>query len=165
MQLAQLNIGRLLAPIDDLRIAEFKANLDRINGLAESSPGFVWRLKDDSNNATGMATPFGPQVIANLSVWRDLESLRAFTYKSAHAAFIRRRSLWFEDHPGRHLVLWWVADGHRPDLDEAGSRPQRLEARGPCPAAFIFSRSFDDQGRPRLPPVRRDARRRRGASD
>lgn len=148
MQLAQLNIGTLLAPIDDPRIAEFKNNLDAINGLAEASGGFVWRLKDDSNNATGIPTPFGPDVIANLSVWRDLESLRVFTYKSAHAPFIRRRTNWFEDHPGRHMVLWWVADGDQPSLVEAKARLELLEAQGPCPEAFIFSRAFDATGRP-----------------
>jgi len=45
--LAQVNISRLLAPIDDPLIANFKAALDPINALAESSPGFVWRLKSD----------------------------------------------------------------------------------------------------------------------
>ena len=49
---AQVNIGRILGAMDSPIMAEFKANLDPINALAEASPGFVWRLKGDNNNAT-----------------------------------------------------------------------------------------------------------------
>lgn len=148
MHLAQLNIGTLQAAIDDPKIAGFKNNLDRINALAEESPGFVWRLKDESNNATGIETPFPGYVIANMSVWRDLESLRVYTYKSAHAPFIRRRGEWFNEHPGRHMVLWWIDDGHIPTLFEAKARLETLERHGVGPDAFIFSRAFDPEGRP-----------------
>ena len=50
--IAQLNIGRFRFATDDARMAGFMQNLDRVNALAERSEGFVWRLKDDSNNAT-----------------------------------------------------------------------------------------------------------------
>ncbi len=45
--LAQLNVGIATAPLDSDVMADFMNNLDRINALAESSPGFVWRLKAD----------------------------------------------------------------------------------------------------------------------
>ncbi len=42
----------MLAPVDNPVMADFVANLDYINGLAESAEGFVWRLKGDGNDAT-----------------------------------------------------------------------------------------------------------------
>lgn len=148
MHLAQLNIGRLAAPVDDPRLAEFMDNLDRINALAEESSGFVWRLKDESNNATGIETPFPGETIANMSVWRDLESLRVYVYRSAHAPFIRKRKQFFLDMPQAHMVLWWVKEGYIPDLNEAKERLDWLEAKGPTAKAFLFSKAFDPEGRP-----------------
>ena len=52
MHLAEVNIGKFRYPTTDPRMAEFMDNLDRINALAERSPGFVWRLVGDNNNAT-----------------------------------------------------------------------------------------------------------------
>lgn len=83
-QLAQINIGRLVAPVGDPRIADFVAQLDSINALAESAPGFVWRLKSDSGNATDVPYSSDPFVIVNMSVWESVETLRDFTYASQH---------------------------------------------------------------------------------
>lgn len=137
--LAQLNIGRLRAPLDDPGMAEFAGNLLRINALAEASPGFVWRMQDDATgNATSIPTPFGPDVLANMSVWRDLASLRAYVYRSEHTSFLRRRRLWFREVEGSHMVLWWVPAGHRPSLIEAKAALERLDRDGPTAAAFTF---------------------------
>src|SRR5690348_14417765 len=92
--LAQINVGRLLAPIDSPEIKDFVDNLDRINELAESSEGFVWRLKGEGNDATSLR-PFGDDIIVNMSVWRDVDSLRNFVYKSAHTPIMKRRREWF----------------------------------------------------------------------
>src|SRR5579864_2110665 len=51
-ELAQLNIGIIRGPMDSPVMAEFAANLERINALAERSPGFVWRLQTPAGNAT-----------------------------------------------------------------------------------------------------------------
>jgi hypothetical protein len=147
-ELAQLNIARPRAALDHPVMAEFMANLDRINALAETLPGYVWRLQDASGNATAVASPFGEGVIVNLTLWLSVEDLRQFTYKTEHAGFIRRRKEWFGDLDGPHLVLWWVPAGHRPGADEAQARLELLAARGPTPAAFIFSRAFDPLGTP-----------------
>ena len=147
--LAQINIGKLAAPIDHPSMREFADNLARINALADQSPGFVWRLEDDTGSSVRIPTPFGPDTAANLSVWRDLESLRLYVYKSDHAGFIRRRSEWFIDQPGAHMALWWIEAGHLPDLHEAKERLEIYErSGGPTPAAFIFSRAFDARGYP-----------------
>lgn len=154
-ELAQLNIARPRAALDDPALAEFMANLDRINALAEAMPGFVWRLQDESGNATALTSPFGEGVIVNLTLWRGVEDLRRFTYRTEHAGFVRRRKEWFAELGGPYLVLWWVPAGHRPGLDEAKQRLEHLAAHGPTPEAFIFSRAFDPTGMP----LRRETRR------
>lgn len=141
-ELAQLNIGIIRGPIDSPIMAEFVANLDRINALAERSPGFVWRLQTDEGNATAIR-PFPDENIAvNLSVWRDIESLNAFVYRSAHVEITRRRREWFERMAEAFLVLWWVPKGHRPSVQEAIARLDLLRARGPTAEAFTFRRTF-----------------------
>jgi hypothetical protein len=136
-ELAQLNIGALTAPLDSPPLADFVANLDRINALAERSPGFRWRLVSEAGNATAFR-PMGENVIVNLSVWQDLDSLRAFVFRSDHVEIMRRRGEWFERMPDAYLALWWVPRGHRPTLDEALERLQHLRDHGASPHAFGF---------------------------
>jgi hypothetical protein len=136
-ELAQLNIAQLKAPLDSPELADFVASLERINALAEGSPGFVWRLKDESGNATGLRH-FGPDYIVNLSVWRDAESLHAFAFESDHVQVMRRRREWFQRMAEAYLVLWWIPAGHRPDLAEAARRLDHLRRNGPTPEAFTF---------------------------
>ncbi len=140
-KLAQLNIAKLVEPLDSPRLADFVANLDRINELAEQSPGFVWRLQTDDGDATALR-PFGEDTIVNLSVWEDLESLRNYVYKSAHVEILRRRNEWFEKTRDAHLVLWWIEAGHIPTTDEARERLDILGAEGPTQRAFTFGSPF-----------------------
>jgi hypothetical protein len=67
-QLAQLNIAKIIYAIDSAEMSGFVQNLDRINALAEESMGFVWRLKDDSNNATNLHIFNDPSLLVNMSV-------------------------------------------------------------------------------------------------
>jgi hypothetical protein len=141
-ELAQLNIGVIRGPIDSPVMAQFVANLDRINALAERAPGFVWRLQTEAGNATAIR-PFPDENVAiNLSVWRDVESLNAFVYRSAHVEIMRRRKEWFERMSEAFLVLWWVREGHRPSVQEAIARLETLRAQGPTPEAFTFRQPF-----------------------
>ena len=140
-ELAQLNIAAMKDPLDSPGMADFVSNLDRINALAESSPGFVWRLQTDEGNATSLR-PLGDMTLVNLSVWRDVESLQTFVYKSAHAQIMARRKEWFERMVTEYLVLWWVPHGHRPPFTEAAERLAVLKATGPTPAAFTFRQPF-----------------------
>ena len=119
-QLAQLNIATLNAPLDSPILADFVANLDPINALAESSPGFVWRLKTPAGDATALR-PLGDDVIVNMSVWESVEALNAFTYRGDHVQIMRRRREWFQ-HMDLFMVLWWVPAGHEPDEHEAIAR-------------------------------------------
>ena len=93
--LAQLNIGRLRYPTDDPRMAGFMNNLDLVNGLAEHTPGFVWRLKDESNNATAFRPFADPDMAVNLSVWESIEALERFVWQTVHKRFYGRRQEWF----------------------------------------------------------------------
>ena len=140
-QLAQLNIAIMKHPLDSPSMSDFVGNLDRFNALAESSPGFVWRLQDEAGNSTSQR-PLGDSTIVNMSVWKDVESLNNYTYRSAHIEIMRRRKEWFEHMKEAHLVLWWVRAGHRPDIHEAMGRLERLRAEGPTQEAFTFRHAF-----------------------
>jgi hypothetical protein len=154
--LAQLNIGRLRAPVDDPATADFMANLDPINALAEVSPGFVWRLQTEAGNATSIrAFPGDDLMILNMSVWESIESLGDFVYRSAHTPFLRRRGEWFDRLSEAYLVLWWVPAGTVPTVDEALTRLQHLRIFGPAPEAFTFRHPYP---RPGGPPLRADER-------
>ncbi len=140
-ELAQLNIAQMKAPLESPIMAQFVANLDRINAVAESSSGFVWRLKTDDGNATALR-PFGENFLVNLSVWRDVDSLQNYVYKSAHVEIMRRRKEWFDAMGEAALVLWWVPVGHRPDEGEAAARLEQLRRSGASPDAFTFRQPY-----------------------
>ena len=140
-QLAQLNVGELKAPLDSPEIKDFVDNLDRINALAENSPGFVWRLKGDGNDATSLR-PLGDNVIVNLSVWRDVNSLKDFTYRSAHVDILRRKREWFNRMASAHLAMWWVPEGHEPTVSEAVAKLEHLRKHGSTADAFTFAEAF-----------------------
>ena len=141
MHIAQLNIATLVAPLDSPELKDFVDWLEEINELADRSEGFVWRLQDESGDATAIR-PFGPDVIVNLTMWESVEALYAYTYRTAHLKVLRRRREWFVRSTGHHLVLWWMAEGERPTVAEAARRLARLEADGPTPAAFTFRNPF-----------------------
>jgi hypothetical protein len=139
--LAQLNVGVATAPLDSAIMADFMNNLDRINALAESAPGFVWRLAGDNNNATALR-PIDDRTMVNMSVWTDAQSLSAFVFRTAHVEFMRRRREWFERMAEAYLVLWWVPAGHIPTADEAVTRLAHLREHGATPYAFNFRSVF-----------------------
>jgi hypothetical protein len=143
-ELAQMNVARLRAPLDSPQLADFVGALDRINAIADGSPGFVWRLQDDTGNATALR-PMGEDMIVNMSVWRDAESLNAFVYRSDHVAVMRRRREWFEK-MDLYMVLWWVPRGHRPAVEEGIERLGLLRSLGPSGDAFTFGKLFPAPG-------------------
>jgi hypothetical protein len=141
-QLAQLNIGELRAPLDSPQLKDFVDNLDGVNALAESSPGFVWRLKGDGNDATSLRPYESDKIIVNMSVWRDVASLRAFVYDSAHVAIMKRRREFFTRMVKAYMVLWWVPAGHEPTVAEAVAKLEHLRVHGTTPEAFTFAEAF-----------------------
>ena len=141
-ELAQLNIGIIKGPMDSPVMAEFAANLERINALAERSPGFVWRLQTEDGDATAIRPFEDENMLVNVSVWRDVESLNKYVYSSAHVDVMRRRKQWFERMSEAYLVLWWVPKGHRPSVTEAIAKLEGLRTHGPSAQAFTFRQVF-----------------------
>ena len=141
--LAQVNIGRLRAAVDDPIMAGFKNQLGPINALADSSPGFVWRLQTESGDATAIKPyPDDALMAINMSVWESLEALQLFVYKSAHLSPLRDRKQWFEPLEGPILALWWIPGGHIPTVAEALARLDHLKQHGPTAHAFTFRAPF-----------------------
>jgi Domain of unknown function (DUF3291) len=150
-QLAQINVGRLVAPQGDARVAPFFEALDRINALAERSPGFVWRLQSEAGNATDIQPTSDPLFLVNMSLWSDAEALFDFVYRSAHTPVMAGRRQFFERFEGAYQALWWVRAGHRPTVDEGLSRLWRLDRYGPTREAFTFKARFPVPGLPDAP--------------
>jgi hypothetical protein len=149
--LAQMNVGRLIAPQGDPRVALFFDALDEVNALAERSAGFVWRLKSDSGNATDIQPTSDSLFIVNMSVWTDAEALFDFVYRSAHTPVMAKRRDYFERFEGAYQALWWVPVGHFPTVDEGLSRLWRLDRYGPQADAFTFKARFPAPGLPGRP--------------
>jgi hypothetical protein len=140
--LAQMNVGRLRAPVDHPMIADFKANLDRINALADGQPGFVWRLTGEGDNAADIRPDADDDLLAmNMSVWTDPDSLAAFVYRTAHREVMRRRREWFEAME-TYMCLWWVPVGHTPTIEEGLAKLAHFAAHGPTAEAFSFKAPF-----------------------
>jgi hypothetical protein len=123
-------------------MADFAANLERINALADHSPGFVWRLQTEEGNATSIRPFEDENLLLNMSVWRDVESLNKYVYGSDHLGIMRRRREWFERMRDAFFVLWWVPMGHRPSIAEAIAKLDVLRAKGPTADAFTFRQAF-----------------------
>lgn len=139
---AQYNVARLLAPLDSPLLADFVRDLDRINGLGDASPGFVWRLKTDDGTSTSVRIRDDERLIVNYTVWSSIDALHDFTFRSAHVEVYRRRREWFEVLDVPFAVLWWIPAGHEPDVPEAEVRLAHLVEHGPTAHAFTFKQRF-----------------------
>jgi hypothetical protein len=144
--LAQINIARMLAPIDDPLMAEFMAQLAPVNALADQSPGFVWRLQTESGDATSIKVYEDDMIIVNLTVWESVEALREFVYKGPHHGVLRDRKRWFEKFDGPYTVLWWVPAGHIPGTEEGKERLDYFREHGDTKYAFSFQHLFPKTG-------------------
>lgn len=140
--LAQINVATLLAPLDDPASHGFRDNLDRINMLGESQPGFVWRAVGDGFDSATPAGLHDPLLLINLTVWESVEALTAFAYRTDHRAFVRGRHQWFAPMDEAYLALWWEPVGRRPTMTEAFARLDHLRAHGPTEHAFDFKTRF-----------------------
>jgi Domain of unknown function (DUF3291) len=155
--LAQVNIGRLLEPLDSPLLADFVAALEPVNAQAEAAPGFVWRLQTEEGNATSIAAFEweGPHVIVNMSVWESVEALAAYVYgNEVHRQVLRCRRTWFERMDEAYAALWWIPRGHIPSTSEAEERVLSLRQDGPTPYAFTLRQPFPAPGSDVLTPIR-----------
>jgi len=123
-------------------MAGFVRALDPINALADTAPGFVWRLQDESGNATALNPFDDPMLIVNMSVWSSIETLFDFVYQTGHTAIMRQRKAWFEKPAEAHMALWWIRAGTLPSLQDGKQRLSHLRSHGPSAFAFTFKRRF-----------------------
>ncbi|MFV3304567.1 DUF3291 domain-containing protein [Pseudomonas sp. NY15181] len=140
--LAQVNIAKARAPLDHPVMKGFVDQLDHINRLAESSPGFVWRLQTDEGDATTIRAFDDPLIIVNLSVWESVEALRGYVYGGEHLAVLRNKRDWMEKLSAPSLALWWLPAGELPDVRMARRKLEQLQAQGASPEVFTFARPF-----------------------
>jgi hypothetical protein len=140
-ELAQINIARLAAPLDSPQLADFVAGLEPVNAVADSADGFRWRLQSEGGDATDIQVFGDAWLIVNMSVWRDIDSLKAYMYDGLHRDAMRRRREWFVPLAEATTALWWVPAGHRPTVAEAEQRLLHLREHGPTPYAFILRQS------------------------
>jgi len=142
-QIAQINVARMKGVnINDPIMKEFVENLDSINNVAENSEGFVWRLKDESNDATSFNPYNDEQVIINISVWESIESLTNFIFKTVHSNFLKRRKEWFQKYEKVHTAMWWIPQGAFPTVQEAVDKLDYLQKNGASAIAFDFKNKF-----------------------
>lgn len=140
--LAQINIALMKAPLDDPIMAEFAAALDKVNAVAERSPGFVWRLETSSGDATDIRAYAEPKILVNISLWRSVEQLKVYVYKSLHGDFFVRRRQWFEKYQGEHFAMWWIRAEHLPTVEEGKAKLEYLELYGDTPQCFTFAKLY-----------------------
>ncbi|HOY13055.1 MAG TPA: DUF3291 domain-containing protein [Saprospiraceae bacterium] len=142
-QLAEINIAKMKGlTINDPIMKEFVDNLDLINGIAEQSEGFVWRFKDENNNATSFNPYNDEQVIVNISVWESIETLENYMYNTLHAGFLKRRREWFYRYGKVYTAMWWIPSGQFPTLEEAVAQLDYLEKHGASPLVFDFKTKY-----------------------
>ena len=146
--LAQANVARVRAPIDSPELAEFVALLEPINAIADTSPGFVWRLQSDEGDATSISVFDDDELLVNMSVWSTVEALRTFVFQTRHLDVFKRRAEWFHVHVEAHLALWWIPAGGIPSVGDAEERVSHVRAHGPTPYAFTFTSVFEPTGAP-----------------
>lgn len=140
--LAQLNIAQMRASLDDPLMQEFVSQLEAIYAVAEQAKGFVWRLKMEDGNAPPVQPVVKSRLIVTMSVWESIEALQTYVYRSAHMNPLRNRAEWFEKMEGQSMVLWWIARGTPPGVEQGMARLKYLERHGPTAFAFTFKESF-----------------------
>ncbi len=140
--LAQINVALAVDDLDSSALSGFVARIEEINALADDAEGFVWRLQTEEGDATGIQAFDDPRMIVNMSVWRDLEALRDFVFRSAHLELLRARADWFHKPAEMHQALWWIPAGDLPTVEDGRDRLAHIRKHGPSEKAFSFARAY-----------------------
>jgi hypothetical protein len=139
--LAQVNIAKRLAPMDDPIMQDFINNVERINAIADEAEGFIWRMQDEDKDL-GAEIFKDDTLLINMSVWNDLECLFDYTYKSGHIEVFKRKKEWFSKMKMVHMAFWYIPEGYEPTFQDAKSRLDYLNKYGDTPYAFTFKSKF-----------------------
>lgn len=140
--LAQVNIAFAKAEMDTKIMEGFVSRLDEINKVADNAEGFIWRLQSDDGDSTTFRMFKEPLLLVNMSVWKDIKSLKDFVYKTIHVEMIKDRQAWFRKYVDTHQVLWWIPEGYIPTLEDAKEKLDKLQKSGPSVDAFHFGKPF-----------------------
>jgi len=138
MHLAEINIAVPKYELEDPRFSGFVGNLERINSLAATMPGYVWMHKDGSGHAMEMPSPWLGAVV-NFTVWESPEQLEHFVWNTVHKKIYERKHEWFDAMKSHHFVMWWIDEGHQPTLLEAKERLEYLDEHGNSDHAFNWA--------------------------
>lgn len=142
-QLAQINIAQMKgSDFNDPVMADFVANIDRINQIAEASPGFVWRLKDEQDNALNINPFEDSSLLINISVWEAIAPLESFVYGAMHLEIMKRKKEWFHHFKGFYYALWWIKAGEYPSAVEAEKQLAFPQENGPTEKVFTFKETY-----------------------
>ena len=133
----------MIAPLEDPSMEGFVSRLEEINQLADTAPGFVWRLQSDSGNATYVRPYDDDRILVNMSVWASIDNLRHYVFKTAHGEVMRNRRAWFEKMSEAYSALWWVPEGEIPTVEQAKKRLESLRNNGPTAYAFTFKSVYE----------------------
>ncbi|WP_406683649.1 DUF3291 domain-containing protein [Seonamhaeicola sp. MEBiC1930] len=139
--LAQVNVAKRLAPMDDPIMQDFINNVDRINTIADEAEGFVWRMKDEDKDL-GAKIFQDETLLINMSVWTDIDALFNYTYKTGHLEVFKRKKEWFSKVQMKHMAFWYVPVGYQPNFYDAKERLDYLNTNGDTPYSFTFKKRF-----------------------
>ncbi|WP_298346049.1 DUF3291 domain-containing protein [uncultured Algibacter sp.] len=139
--LAQVNIAKRLAPMDDPIMQDFINNVEKINAIADEAEGFIWRMQDEDKDL-GAEIFQDDTLLINMSVWESLVSLFNYTYKSGHIEVFKRKKEWFSKMKMVHMAFWYIPEGYEPTFQDAKQRLDYLNKYGDTPYAFSFKSKF-----------------------
>src|SRR5262249_12949979 len=132
---------------------------------AETSEGFIARASGRDYERSPFDQSFGPfgafraprfyqrdkfgdnSVGQTLSLWTGIGAAHGFAYGGLHKDALAQRSKWFLKPEWPTYVMWWVADEHVPNWQEASLRLEYIHDKGPTPHAFNFGTAFNVEGR------------------
>ena len=158
-RIALYTFGLLDPAAETGSLADFSRRGGEIFSASDHAPGFLGRAEqtpeDYSKRLTG--DDFGrwgsyvlpmnlPGLedhdlqlhIATLSLWRDVESARAFVYQGLHRDALTMRYDWFLRGPWPGHVLWRVDDGVLPLWSDGVSKLEALASEGESVDRFTF---------------------------
>jgi len=156
-KLAFMTVGILREAVGHSQVQGFVDRVSGVYGAADASDGFHARSIRDVGTwlhswgpvelpACYPAPPEESQIATTLSLWKDLESVAAFTYHGPHGEALTKRREWFEKSNLPVYVAWWVPDDHSIEWKEGNARLEHLHRNGPTAVAFNFVRPFDAEG-------------------
>ncbi|WP_137939932.1 DUF3291 domain-containing protein [Chitinivorax sp. B] len=140
--LAQVNIAKTKAPMNDPSMQGYVEQITHLNHLADQSPGFIWRLQSDEGDATAIRLFDDPLIMINLSVWTSLDALTKYVYQGDHLQAVKQRKQWFEPQTSPRLALWWLPAGELPTPGQAKDKLMQLATQGATQTAFTFAHPF-----------------------